>query len=51
MASLEEKNKAVIRRWIDEMYGQGQFELMPELAGPKYLRHEKTGTFSVDVED
>jgi len=51
VSSVEEKNKAVIRRWIEVMYGEGRFELMPELAGPKYLRHEKTGTFTVDVED
>jgi predicted SnoaL-like aldol condensation-catalyzing enzyme len=49
--SLEERNKAVIHRWIYEMYGEGRFELMPELAGPKYIRHEKTGTFTVDVDD
>lgn len=51
MGSLEDKNKAVVHRWIYEMYGEGRFELMPELAGPKYLRHEKTGTFTVNVED
>jgi len=51
MVSVEEKNKAVIHQWIDEMYGEGRFEMMPELAGPLYLRHEKTGTFTVDVKD
>lgn len=49
--SIEERNKAVIRRWIQEVYGEGRFELMQELAGPQYLRHEKTGTFTVDIEE
>jgi len=51
MSLLEEKNKTVLRRWVDEMYVKGRFELMPDLAGPMYIRHEKTGTFTVNVED
>ena len=49
--SLEEKNKAVVHRWFDEMYGVLNFDIMPELAGPLYLRHESSGTFTVSVED
>ena len=49
--SLEEKNKAVVHRWFDEMYGALNFDIMPELAGPLYLRHESSGTFTVSVED
>jgi predicted SnoaL-like aldol condensation-catalyzing enzyme len=49
--SIEEKNKAVIRRWVDEVYTERRFELMPELAGPLYIRHESTGTFTVSIED
>ncbi|GAH31566.1 unnamed protein product, partial [marine sediment metagenome] len=36
--SLEERNKAEIHRWYDEMYATRNFELMPELAGPLYIR-------------
>lgn len=48
---LEEKNKAVIRRWNDEMYAERRWELMPELAGPLYIRHDSTGTYTVTVEE
>ena len=49
--SVEEKNKAVIRRWVDEMYAEARWELVEELAGPLYIRHEPSGTFSVTVEE
>jgi len=46
--SIEEKNKDVLRRWYDEMWGERKFrELMPELAGSEYLRHEPEGTRTV----
>jgi len=50
--SIEEENKAVLRRWLDEMWIHGKFrELMPELAGPEYIRHHSNGTFTVTVEE
>ena len=49
--SVEEKNKAVIRRWVDEMYAEARWELVEELAGPLYIRHEPSGTFTVTVEE
>ena len=49
--SLEGQNKAVIRRWVDEMYAEARWELVKELAGPLYTRHEPTGTFTVTVEE
>ena len=49
--SIEERNKAVIRRWVDEMYAEARWELVEELAGPLYTRHEPTGTFTVTVEE
>ena len=49
--SIEERNKAVIRRWVDEMYAEARWELVNELAGPLYIRHEPTGTFTVTVEE
>jgi predicted SnoaL-like aldol condensation-catalyzing enzyme len=49
--SIEVKNKAVIRRWIDEMYANRRWELMSELAGPLYIRHDSSGTYTVTVEE
>lgn len=49
--SIEDRNKAVIRRWWDEMYPEARWELVRELAGPLYTRHEPTGTFTVTVEE
>jgi predicted SnoaL-like aldol condensation-catalyzing enzyme len=49
--SLEEKNKAVMRRWYEEMYAVPRFELMPEMAGPEIIRHEPTGTFTATVQE
>ena len=49
--SLEEKNKAVVRRWVDEMYGEHNFDIMPELAGPLYHRHDPSGAYTVSVEE
>jgi general stress protein 26/predicted SnoaL-like aldol condensation-catalyzing enzyme len=49
--SLEEKNKAVVHRWVDEMYAERRFDLMPELAGPLYIRHESSGTSTVTIEE
>ena len=47
--SIEEENKAVMRRWYDEMYNQRHLALMPELAGPEYIRHEPTGTWTATI--
>lgn len=49
--SLEERNKAVVRRWVDEMYGEHNFDIMPELAGPHYHRHDPKGAYTVTVEE
>jgi hypothetical protein len=43
--------KAVLRRWYDEMWSQKNTDLIPELAGPVYLRHESGGTRSVTAEE
>ena len=44
-------NKATVLRWINEMYGEKHWELMHELAGPFYTRHEPTGTQTVNIEE
>lgn len=43
--------KAVLRRWYDEMWGAQNPDLVPELAGPVYVRHEMGGTRSVTAEE
>jgi steroid delta-isomerase-like uncharacterized protein len=32
-------NKAVVRRWVDEVWNQGKFEAIDELAAPEYVMH------------
>ena len=45
-----EESKAVLRRWYDEMWSQKNTDLIPELAGPEYIRHEAGGTRRVSAE-
>lgn len=47
----EESNKALLRRWYDEMWANCAFELIPELAGPEYTRHDLGGTRTVTAEE
>ena len=42
-----EETKAVLRRWYDEMWSQKNPDLVTELAGPEYVRHEPNGTRTV----
>jgi hypothetical protein len=44
-------SKAVMRRWYDEMWSQKNTDLIPELAGPNYVRHEAGGTRTVSAEE
>ena len=46
----EEANKALMRRWYDEMWSNFDFDLIPELAGPTYTRHDVRGTRAVTAE-
>lgn len=41
--SKRERNRATLQRWYDEMWGQCNFELVPDIAAPEYLRHDITG--------
>lgn len=44
-------NKALLRRWYEEMYEQRRFaELAPQLCGPVFTRHEAEGSFNVTAE-
>jgi hypothetical protein len=46
-----EESKAVLRRWYDEMWSKKNTDLIPELAGPEYVRHEPGGTRTVTAEE
>lgn len=45
--SQTEQNKALMRRWYDEMWANCNFALIPDLAGPEYTRHDMMGTRTV----
>lgn len=49
--SKEEANKALLKRWYDEMWGKLNFDLLPELAGPNYTRHDLMGTRTITAEE
>ncbi len=49
--SQEEDNKSLMRRWYDEMWEPCNFDLIPELAGPHYTRHDIMGTRTVTAEE
>lgn len=34
-------------RWIDEVWHQGRLDLVPQVIGPQYIRHEGSGTRTV----
>ncbi len=38
-----EKNRAALQRWYNEMWGKCNNALIPQIAAPKYLRHDITG--------
>ena len=40
-----------MRRWYDEMWQPCNFDLIPELAGPHYTRHDMMGTRTVTGEE
>lgn len=46
-----EETKALLTRWYDEMWAERNANLIPELAGPTYTRHEMAGTRVVTAEE
>jgi hypothetical protein len=42
-----EANVNLFVRWTDEVWREGKLDLVPQLAGPTYLRHENNGTRTV----
>lgn len=49
--STTEQTRAVLARWYDEMWFQQNWQLVPELAGPVYTRHEMSGSRQVTAEE
>lgn len=49
--SQAERNKSLMHRWYDEMWQPCNFDLIPELAGPQYTRHDMMGTRTVTGEE
>ncbi len=41
--STEATNRATLEHWYDHMWGRTDFDLIPEIAAPQYLRHDMTG--------
>lgn len=37
--SATDRNKAVIRKWLNELWNEGRVELVDELFAPEYVRH------------
>lgn len=37
------QNRALMQRWYNDMWGKTDFDLIPEIAAPQYLRHDMTG--------
>ena len=51
MPSIEDANKAILHRWYQEVYNQKKLSLMPELAGPEFIRHEPEGTWITSIKE
>jgi len=49
--STTEETRRVLQRWYDDMWFAQNWQLVPELAGPIYTRHETSGTSQVTAED
>lgn len=49
--STTDETRRVLQRWYDDMWFARNWELVPELAGPVYTRHETGGTSQVRAED
>lgn len=51
MTTTAEGSKAVLRRWYDDMWAKKDFALVPEIAGPRYTRHESSGSRTITAEE
>lgn len=46
-----DETRRAMQRWYDEMWSKKAFDLVPEIAGPIYTRHEPNGTRSISATD
>ena len=46
-----EETRSLLHRWYDEMWIPKNPDLIPELVGPNYVRHEPGGTRTVTAEE
>ncbi|MCA9509477.1 MAG: hypothetical protein R3E88_01470 [Myxococcota bacterium] len=45
------ETRRAMERWYDDMWSKKAFELVPEIAGPVYTRHEPNGTRAITAEE
>src|SRR5262245_49911902 len=45
MPTIEERNKAVARRWTEELWGAGDLAVADEIIAPDYVRHDAGDPF------
>jgi len=43
-----EENKAIVRRWSEELFNQGNLEVADEIVAPTYRRHDPGDPFVVE---
>ncbi len=47
MTTTEETNKAIARRWTEELWGAGNLHVADEIVAPDYIRHDAGDPFPV----
>ena len=45
MSQLAEENKAIARRWSEELWGRGNLAVADEIIAPDYVRHDAGDPF------
>ena len=40
-----EENKAIVRRWSEELWSQGKLDVADEIVAPDYVRHDPGDPF------
>ncbi|WP_227355242.1 ester cyclase [Haladaptatus salinisoli] len=51
MSTREERNKAVVRRYADEVWGEGNVDAMDELLTPEQVYHDPTFSGAEHVDE
>lgn len=46
---IEAQNKAIVRRWVDEVWNQGRLEAIDELAAPDFVMHYFAMNSDIDL--